>query len=83
MPPYALSVGEVVSITTNNEQTLEFEITEISKYSIRGSDIEVGYDNIQAVQVKKADEAETGSNFLYYLMAIELIAVVAFTVLLG
>mgnify|MGYP000093987650 CR=1 FL=1 len=51
--------------------------------NIADSLTEVGYDNIQAVQVKKADEAETGSNFLYYLMAIELIAVVAFTVLLG
>ena len=83
MPPYALSVGEVVSITTNNEQTLEFEITEISKYSIRGSDIEVGYDNIRAVRVKKAAETEKGSNFLYILMAIELVLVVAFTAVFG
>jgi hypothetical protein len=83
MPPYALTVGEVVSVTTNSENILEFEITEISKYSIRGNDIEVGYDNIRAVRVKKAAETEKGSNFLYILMAIELVLVVAFTAVFG
>lgn len=83
VPPYTLTVGEVVSITTKNEQTLEFEITGISDNSIRGNDIEVGYDDIQAVQLKQSDGTESGSNFLYILMAIELLLVVAFTAILA
>ena len=83
MPPYALTVGEVVSITTNNGQKLEFEITGLSRSSIHGDDVEVSYDNIQAVQVKQADETRTGGNFLYFLMAIELLLVVAFAAIVG
>jgi hypothetical protein len=31
MPPYSLTVGDEVSITTKNAQNLKFEITEISE----------------------------------------------------
>ena len=82
-PPYALKVGEVVSITTSSEHKLEFEITGISENSLRGKDVEVSYADIQTVRVKNADTAEKGSNFLYYLMATELLLVVAFVAILG
>ncbi|MCP5130872.1 MAG: hypothetical protein H6985_14970 [Pseudomonadales bacterium] len=83
MPPYTFALGEVVSVTMKNEQVHEFEITGISKNSVRGNDIEVSYTDIQSVRVRESGGAEKGSNFLNYIMAIEVLLVVAFTALLA
>ncbi|MCB1696161.1 MAG: hypothetical protein H6984_14720 [Pseudomonadales bacterium] len=82
-PPYTLFVGDAVSIITNDEQVHEFRITGISSSSIRGDDVEISYDDIQAVQVRNSGATEKESNFLYILMAIELVLVVAFTAAFG
>jgi protein involved in polysaccharide export with SLBB domain len=79
-PPYNFSVGDVVSVTTNDEQSLEFKITEISKTSIRGKDIEVTYDDIRAARIKQVDGIKTIDNTANILLAIQIVVGVAVAV---
>lgn len=56
--PYDVSIGDTVKIVTDKAEGVEFRVTEISETAIVGNDIEVRFENIRTLQVKKG-EVET------------------------